>query len=283
MIAWLRASVAFVVRVGRTFVASDGLLHAGTIAYFGLLSILPFALLAAAIIARLATGLPGAEGKTAIDQVLDPLQNALPYLTGDVRELIRSLAGTRTSFSILSTVLLLLSATLVFNAIEHGVNAVLRSTERRHFMVTRVMVAGLVVASAAALFAWQLLRSLVASWFDRTGLQLPSWLVQGELIQLVFSLGVLAVGFYVLVKVMSVERYSRGDRWIGAGVFAGLFQLAHLGLETYLSHVVKLEKLYGTAGAFFGLILWLYVAAIVFLVSCSVIRAISEIRSEPKV
>ena len=165
---------AFVKRTARSFNSAGGMQHAAAIAYFGLLSILPVVILTAAILAHLVDRLPmGADGTNVIDQVLDQFSTALPFLAGDVRSLIQSLAETRTSIGLITAVLLLFGASAVFTAMERGINAILGTAGKRHYLLTKLILAGVVVSIGATLFAWQVLKSLAENLFTTAAISLP--------------------------------------------------------------------------------------------------------------
>jgi YihY family inner membrane protein len=277
----LRRGWRFIKRIKSVFSEAGGMQHSGAIAYFGLLSILPVVILTCAILAHLAEQLPAADdGSNIIDKVLDEFATALPFLAGEVRQLIHSLAETRTSIGLLTAVLLLFGASAVFTAMERGVNAMLGTTRRRHFLLTKLILAGMVISIGAALFAWQVVKSVSSHLFSTAGLAIPMWILNTAFLHWLIAFTVVAVGYYLLLKFMAAEPFPRKHRWIGALVFAFLFHAARWGLQLYLDHIISFQQMYGAAGAFLGLIIWLYIAALVLLLSCTVVRCLTDIAEE---
>ncbi len=270
----------FCYRVVESFLDATGLQHAASIAFFALLSILPFTLLAVSVIAKLAAELPFAsDGEPVVNQVLDPLRHAIPFVGGNLQELVVGLAQTERSLGIASIAVLVFAASAGFNAVSDGINAVLNTERRRAFWATRLILAGMVMLAATALFVWQVLIDLTGLWAETLNVSAPEWVRKAHLIQIGVKAIALGVGFYFMVKVMATERYPRGYRWIGAAVFVVFFELAQQGFSIYLNQLTDYARFYGAAGAFFGLALWLYVAAIILLSSCSVIRIVYEFRT----
>lgn len=274
---FLRVSWEFCSRIVIRFVDSGGLQHAGTMSFFALLSILPFIIITVGIVANLVDVAPvqGGDSRT-LDQVMDPLREAIPFLDGTIQDLIASLSNTHTSLSIMSTCMLIFAATAVFNAITDGVNAMLQTERQRHYLVTKLLLAGMIITIAAAIFAWQLAKQLMHSWSDILGLEVPAFVAQIAPIELGVTMVILGVGFYLLVKFTATERYPREYRWAGAWAFVAFFLLGQKLMGVYFEEIASYERYYGTAGAFFGLSLWLYVASIIFLGACVVIRVLEE-------
>ena len=276
----LRRAVAFVVRTVTLFMEAGGLEHAAAIAFFGLLSLVPFILLAMTVLATIATAAPDAFGsKPVLQQVLEPLREVLPFLAGEAERVIVDLARARGTSSLVGAFALLLSAMGVFNAIAGGINAVLGTRRRRTVLLTRLVLAALVVSLAGALLLWQIAWSVVLRLVILVGRGLPAWLPIARVAEWGLGTAALAAGFYLLVRVMATDRSPRRDRLIGAVVFAALFEAARVGLQAWLTYAVSLSATYGAASALVGLILWLYTASIVLLVSCAVVRVLGEVRA----
>ena len=264
-------------RLVTSFVDCGGLQHAGTISFFALLSILPFAIITVGLVANFVSLSPIEAGPTSpVQEVLNPLKDALPFMDGTLHDLVSELARTRMSLSIVSMLLLLYAASAVFTAISDGVNAMLRTERVRHYALTKLIVSGFVISIAAVIFVWQLARHFIERWAAVLDLDLPPWLHMAEAIELGAKLLVLGVGFYLLVKFTATERYGRRYRWVGAGIFVVVFELAQRGLAVWFGQVVSYERYYGAAAAFFGLSIWLYVLSILFLGACVLIRVQHE-------
>lgn len=284
--AWSRARAAIVVswrfcyRVVEALLEAAGLQHAATIAFFAILSILPFTVIAVGIVARLMAEIHFGADDSAVATVLDPLTTAIPFMDGGMRELVSQLAERPRSLSLVSIFMLLFAAGAGFNAVANGINAVLRTEKRRTFLLTRLMIAGLVILLATAMFVWTVAMQLFEIWAQHLAVALPGWLEEANIIQLCVKFFLLCVGFYFIVKVMATERYPRKHRWIAAAIFAVCFHLAQFGFSVYLTEVTSYDRFYGAAGAFFGLALWLYVTAILMLGACALIRTMWEFRAE---
>ncbi len=260
-----------------TFERSGGLHHAGSIAFFGILSLLPFSLLAIGLIARLLSAAPELlQTESAAEAVLGPLRRAIPFLDNRLGELLDTLAHKPAPLSTVSLITLLYAASAGFNAASDGINAMLQTERRRHFLLTKLVIAGLVIVSVGGLVLWYAVAHFIAALASHVDVAIPEWIPTGTFVQNIVEFGIIVCGHFVLVRIVATERQARLVRWICALVFGALFAAARQLLGIYLTEVASYDRYYGTAGAFFGLSLWLYVVAIILLASCTLIRRLDE-------
>lgn len=275
---WLKASWRVGTDFWDTFERAGGLHHAGSIAFFGILSLLPFSLLAIGLIARLLSAAPELlQTESAADAVLAPLRRAIPFLDNRLGELLDTLAHKPAPLSTFSLITLLYAASAGFNAASDGINAMLQTERRRHFLLTKLVIAGMVIVSVGGLVLWYAVAHFIAALASHVDVPIPDWIPTGTVVQNVVEFGVIVVGHFVLVRIVATERQARLVRWIGAVVFGALFAIARQLLGLYLTEVASYDRYYGTAGAFFGLSLWLYVVAIILLATCTLIRLLDEL------
>lgn len=276
------AAAAFLMRLYATFVDANGLLHASAIAFFGILSILPFSLLAVGLVARVLRQMPeSASGLIGADAILDRLRHAIPLMDDRLGELLSALAARPMPLSVLSSLTLAYAASAGFDAASAGVNSALGTERQRRFFTTKLLVAGLVIMSIGGLLLWSMVTNLLNALAERLDVSLPRWLFGGSVLQLLVELGTLAIGHSVLVRFMATERRAPKHRWVGSIAFAVCFTVARWVLGLYLSEVASYDRYYGVAGAFFGLSLWMYVVSILLIGSCVVIRVLAEPNPAP--
>ncbi len=256
------------------FLKLNGPQHAAAMAFFALLALLPGVLLLASALARLMLEVPVEGEASPLDQTLDSIEMALPAFKGSVRNVVADLAASQPSMTTVSAISLLMAAGGAFSALERGVNIMLGTEERRHFLGTRFLLAGMMLSTALALFLWRVVSSMAPRVLETIGVEIPMWLLSNPASEILIQLGGTAAGFYILIRVLATEKFSRLARWTGALTFAVLFFGARVGLDYYLA-TTPLQQVYGTAMAFIGLILWLYTVAILLLLSCSVIHAMN--------
>lgn len=280
--AWLSSRGVLAVKAEITrFLALNGPQHAASMAFFAMLALVPGILLLASFLADILLEVPIEGAASPLDQILNGLELALPAFKGSVRAVVEDLAASQTSMTTVSFISLLLAAGGAFSALERGINIMLGTQKRRHFIGTRLLLAGMMLATAMGLFLWRIVTSLAPKIVHAMGVDFPEWLLYNPLTELGIQLGVTAIGFYVLIRILATEKFSRLARWTGAFAFALLFHGSRVGLDYYLT-TTPLQQIYGTAMAFIGLILWLYVSSLLLLIGSSVIHAVHVSRQVPK-
>ena len=254
----------------RIFRDNHGPQHAGALAYFGLLSIIPFSVLVVAITAHTLAGI-GLEGTS--EQWAMDMTSGVPFLADDIRKELVAIASAGKGLGIVSGVLLLFSSSSVFTSLNRGVNAVLGTEKRQRFVAIRLLSALFIIAIAAALFLWQLARTWVGEWLGAGASS--SWYFQ-HVVQWAFEVVIFALGFFAVVRLVSKACYRKRFYWAGAGAFVVSSESARLGLDVYFSHAWRLREIYGGLAAIMGLVIWVYVVSILLLLSCALVRVSAE-------
>lgn len=94
--------------------------------------------------------------------------------------------------------------------------------------------------------------------FAGGALPLPEWTM--NLVNFVFSFGIITLLFAMIYKVLPDAEIQWRDVWVGAAVTAFLFNLGKWGLGIYLAKSAP-GSTYGAAGSLVLVLLWVYYAA----------------------
>ena len=192
------------VRFYKVFAGAGGLEHAGSIAFFGLLSILPFSLLAVGLAARVLAAMPELLGDASpADAVLDPLRRAIPFMDDRMGEIVATLAHKPSPLNIVSIVTLIYAASAGFDATSSAINAMLGTERSRRYLITKLLVAALVILSVGGLILWSALSNLLAAFARRVDVEIPDWIMHSTFLQDVVEFAVIAIGHHVLVRMMA--------------------------------------------------------------------------------
>jgi membrane protein len=249
-------------RTWRSFNADRLPAVAGGIAFYGLLSLFPTM---AAFVSLY-----------GIFFDVQTAQQQLSYLTGVVpadvltfigEEMIR-IAGEHTaslSFTFAGSLLLSLwSANAASKALFGGLNVAYHEAEKRNLIrfnaetlaFTIVAVLFLAVAVGAII--------VVPVMFNLLPLGIGAVLV--SLLRWPLLLGMMTLGLAALYRFGPSRRPARW-RWLtwGAGIAAVLWLAASLAFSWYVSNIANYTATYGSLGAVVGLMMWLYVSALVVL------------------
>lgn len=192
--------------------------------------------------------------------------------TAAVRALLASVRHSpRNGYSAAAELItLLIGATSVFAELQNALSRIWRTPPRGavqglwHLVRARLLSFGLILV-----LGFLLLVSLLAN----AGLEgLGTWLGKftAEWYRVVFVLYVLlrfaitTVLFAMIYKYVPHEQIAWGDVWVGSLVTALLFSAGKFIIVVYLGRMA-VTSVYGIAGSFLVLLLWVYYAAQIFL------------------
>lgn len=173
-----------------------------------------------------------------------------------------------TAAGILSIAFLVLSASAVFAQLQSSLNRIWHIQPRASAFVLswlqqRLLSIGMLAASIFILLV-TLIVSAALSWFLGTFAAL--WQVLNQLIALAVFTTIFAGLFRYLPDVRTPMRHA----WNGGFSTAALFMLGKFLIGQYLAHSSS-GDVYGPAGAFIVLLLWVYYSALVFYVGAEIV------------
>jgi membrane protein len=280
------APIAFALQVLRAFRANQGLLLAGAVAFYALLSIVPLLILVVIALSHV------------IDRevLLATLRRALEYVVpGQGRAMVVELRAFLDHRDVIGWVLLvtmLFFSSLGFKVLENAISVIFlhRVTERRrHFIVSLLLPFGYIAVIGAALFVGTfVLADLVTIGGANLVLAGHNWSLGGFSRFLIYVASV--IGEVLLISAiyyfMPVGRLSAQHALIG-GVSAGLlWELIRPALGWYFGTLSQVSVVYGSLTTAIMVLLSLEVAATLLLLGAQVIAeyeriATGEARTSP--
>ena len=226
----------------------DGIRSSAAVAYFALLSFLPFLIMTLAalgfVLAALGRGYSSQE--EFITQILDTTAAAIPFWHEALAERIRELIQVREAMGIVGAVALILTSSLVFSALEDVLNRIFEVRRNRHVVKSKLIFVGFV----ATLGVFTVITHYVTVFADSFiaaagGKPLYEYLYSTQLVsKLVVYLGTV-LAFIALLRYFCRERVRLFYLWLGASLFYLLFEAAKLGFSLYLEYVAQFSALYG--------------------------------------
>jgi membrane protein len=240
----------------------DASVLSAALAFYAVLSLMPFLLVVVAIVGSLLGSDAGT--RYLLAQVRDIAGKDLAALVGGVLTHVHPLQaeGLRALLGLAAT---LFGATALFAHLQHGLDRVFGARWRGALRLVRarllsfvlvVGVAVLVIASLGVSAGVTTVVSRIAS-FDLARAVVSAFM--NELLSFV----VLALAFAGILRVLPESPPRRRALWVGALVAAGLFVLGKFGIAWYLGHFA-LASAYGAAGAVVLLMLWIYGTCLLF-------------------
>jgi len=267
----------FMLQVLRGFRANQGLLLAGAVAYYALLSIVPLLILTVIALSHFVE-----QG-----ELLQTIHRYLEWLVpGQSRAIVAELAGFLAHREALGWVLLLsmlFFSSLAFTVLENAMSVIFYhrvTRRRRHFVVSALIPYGYIVCLALGL----LLVTLVAGGLQSMGEQHVAFFwrewslgrVSGLLLYLLGLTGevLLLASIYL---VMPVGRPSLAHALAGALSAALLWELSRHALVWYFATLSQIGTVYGSLTTAIAVLLSLELAATLLLLGAQVISEYERI------
>ncbi len=278
----LRHPAAFALGTLRAFRANQGLLLAGAVAYYALLSIVPLLILTVIALSHV------------VDQaeLLRTLGRYLEWLVpGQSRAIVAELANFLAHRGVVGWVLLgtmLFFSTLAFTVLENAMSVIFHhrvAKRRRRFVVSALIPYVYILCLGLGLLLVTLVAgSLQAMGQERISFLGRSWSLVGASGALLYLLG-LAGEVFVLTSiylVMPVGRLSLSHALLGALSAALLWELSRHALVWYFSTLSQISTVYGSLTTAIAVLLSLELAATLLLLGAQVIAEYERLdRLEP--
>jgi YihY family inner membrane protein len=270
--AWILAHpLEFVLQCVRAFRANQGLLLAGAVAYYALLSIVPFLMLVVVVLSHF------------IDQanLLLTLRRYLELLVpGQSGPLVAEVAHFLENRDLITWVLgftMLFFSSLAFTVLENAMSVIFVhrvAVRRRHFLVSAVLPYCYILALGFGV----MIVTLVAGTLQVIGTESVelfgrTWSLHGVSGALLYLLG-LAGEILVLTSiylVMPVGRLSLSHALVGGVTAALLWELARHVLVWYFTTLSKVNVVYGSMSTAIVVMFSLEIAASLLLFGAQVI------------
>ncbi|MCM8739164.1 YihY/virulence factor BrkB family protein [Azospirillum sp. A1-3] len=255
----------------------DAMSMAASIAFYTIFSLAPLAILVIAL-AGLVFGDEAARG--ALIEQLTALVGRDAGQT--VQDLIARAGARETGIvaSIIGIGTILVGATTVFVELQTALNRIWRVAAPQESTITWLVRVRLKALALIGAIGFLLIVSLVVSaalaaagrWAAGYLPAMPSllWLVD------VVTSWVVLTGLFAMIYRILPDTYIRWtDVWLGAAANAFLFAVGKFLIGFYIA-TSGVVSVYGAAGSFVLILLWVYYSAVIFLFGAELTRAYSE-------
>ena len=286
-IAWrarivLRDPLGFAWRTLKAFRANQGLLLAGAVAYYALLSIVPLLILTVIALSHV------------IDQtaLLETLGRYLEWLVpGQSHAIVHELSNFLAHRELIGWVLgitMLFFSSLAFTVLENAMSVIFLHrvvARRRHFLVSALLPYLYILSLGIGLLLVTLVAgSLTSIGQERVDFLGRSWSLHGVSGALLYLLG-FAGEVFVLTSVylvMPVGRLRISHALIGGVTAAALWELTRHVLVWYFATLSQVSVVYGSLTTSIVVLLSLEIAATLLLFGAQVISEYERLGREPK-
>lgn len=277
----LRRPLAFALAVLKQFRANQGLLLAGAVAYYALLSLVPLLILVVLALTRVF------EDAQVLAIVGASLEFVVPGQADALVGELRTFLTHREAVGWLLLVLMLFFSSLAFTVLENAMSVIFLhrvAVRRRHFLVSAVMPYLFILSLAVGL----LLVTIIAGALQQMGTRPVMIFGTPQVLEPVTSevlylLGVLGEIFLLtaVYLVMPVGRLSFRHALLGGTAAALLWELTRHFLVWYFSTISQIQLVYGSLTTSIAVLLSVEVGAIVLLLGAQVIAEYERIGLEP--
>ncbi|MEO8443245.1 MAG: YihY/virulence factor BrkB family protein [Betaproteobacteria bacterium] len=269
--------VAFIYQVLKAFRVNQGLLLAGAVAYYALLSIVPLLILMVIALAHV------------IDQevLLATLRRALEYVVpGEGDAVVVELSAFLDQRDLIGWVLLvtmLFFSQLGFKVLETAISVIFLhrvAVRRRHFVVSLLLPFGYILFIGAVLFVGTfVLTDLVSIGGMQLEILGRSWSLSGISHLALYTIGVATEIMLIsaIYYFMPVGRLSLQHALIGGASATALWELIRHGLRWYFGTLSQVSVVYGSLATAIIVLLSFEVAATVLLLGAQVIAEYERI------
>ena len=273
----LKNPVAFALQVLKAFQANQGLLLAGAVAYYALLSIVPLLILMVIALSHV----------IGQDELLATLRRALEYVVpGEGKAVVVELRAFLEHREVIGWVLfitMLFFSSLGFKVLENAISVIFLhrvQKRRRHFAVSLLLPFGYIVFIGAALFAGTfVLADLVTIGESQLVFLGHSWSLSGFSRLLIYVAGV--VGEILLISAiyyfMLAGRLSPQHALIGGATAGLLWEFVRHALGWYFGTLSQVSVVYGSLTTAIIVLLSLEAAAALLLFGAQVIAEYESI------
>jgi len=244
------------------FLADRGPHLAAMVAYYALLSLVPFMFLALSLL--------GFVGQiSASSYLIRELGHILPgQSTTDLLKPVRSVQQNAGALGVIGLLGIVWASLGFYSALESALNIVFR-VQNRAFLHQKWVTFVLVMVSVVAVFSTLLETIAATGWVDRHAPHLIHLNIAAYLLSMALSV----IGSFLFL--MAVYRYltnvelHRGDVWPGAVVGTVLFQMSFQALPLYLRFSDQLLALRAFGGLVI-LLVWLYLMANIIVLGAEI-------------
>ena len=258
------------------FYRSDNLTYAASIAYYALLSLFPFFLLAFALLGRSTADINNR------NEVLTFVLRYFPAQFDFITKQLDAFRGEGATIGIAGTIALIWGALGVFGAITTAVNYAWGVEKQRSFWKHKLMSFTMLLVAGAILMLALLLVSasqvVGASWFAGVLARFPWLLVLRSLTirHATTLLFIVVVGLIFYFVPNAKVRFR--DVWIGAFITGLLWKGALEAFSWYMRDMTRFTRVNGSIAAVVVFLVWVYVQAVILLYGVEFTAAYARLR-----
>lgn len=273
---------ALIVQAVRRFLDDNASMMAAALAYYGLFSLFPLAILALALLGFFVQDADVRE--RLVEAALDAVPLSETEGQSTVRDVLQHLEGAAAGLGIFGLLSFAWSASNVFGALRRSLNIVFGVEKGRSFplgklvdLASMTVLTLLLGGSYAVTFLMALARQfserlpVIGPLAESLG---PAWVAVSVLVSALVTFA----AFLFAYSVVPAARLRPADVWPGALVGSLLLVAVDHGFAFYLRNFANFGAVFGPIGAVVAFLFWLYVSALLFLFGAEVASSYIRLR-----
>ena len=246
-------------RVYRNFSHDNGFQWAAAIAYYGLLSVFPLALLAISLAAFVV------DPRWAVDKASDLLQNVVPGAKPQIEQLIDGAIQLRARATVISLATLLFTGSQVFSIVTQALNVAYDVGRHYAWWKRYLMQLGQAVVIGALFVVGLGSRILLDLFWEQLGILQGQGELARETVRWALPILLLVLAFFLTYRYVPRRDVSHRAALTGAVSATLLFVAARPIFLSYLNRFGEYNLLYGSLTFLIILVLWAWLVAIILL------------------
>jgi membrane protein len=258
------------------FYNSDDLTFASSIAYYTLLSLFPFFLLAFSILGSVSSD--PADRASILEFVLRYFPRQFEFVTTQ----LDAMQQNTVPLGVAGTLLMVWAAMGVFGAITSAVNHAWGVEKQPTFLKHKLISFVMLVAASLLLLGGLLLISAInvveARWFAVVAARAPQLSVLHHFAIRWASTAVFIAVVGLIFYFVPNAKVRFRDVWVGAVVTGLLWRGALAGFSWYVHDLSRFSKLHGSIAAVVVFLVWIYISAVLLLYGVEVTAANARLR-----
>jgi membrane protein len=247
----------------KDFYKDDGVFLSAALAFFSMLSIIPLSMFIVNILVTFT------KEETIIRFIYNNLTSLFPNIEIQMIKDIKKLLMLK-GISEISLILYGIFSIQLFTAIEFSLNKIFKVPNKRHFFLSLLfsaLIVLLIIIAVGASFAFSYIVKLLTTYMI---MELSSY-TKVFLKYVVTFLLIFAIIVF-LYKFLPNKNLKFSTVLIGSLITTVLIELAKHLFTFYVQEVIKISTLYGSLSTFLALLMWLFYAWAVFLYGAELIN-----------
>jgi membrane protein len=252
------------------FLEHEALTYAGSMAYFGVLSLFQLLVLGIVVLSHIL-----GEG-AARDFVVEQVVAGTPLDAETVTGVIDATIESRGTMTIVSFGFLLFGALGMFSALANGISLAFENVPRRPFLQDKLvglLLIGLTGLLAMASFVIGIVTGVLQSAASELAIEVPGRETAVWLIGLLVPILLIFVAFWVIYRVVPNRPVTWGEVLPGAIVATALWTALRFGFTWYATSIANYDSAFGPLSAGITLIVFLYFGSVIVLLGAEFARA----------